>query len=165
MSKAFTKEDEGVPEPPLVPRRSPLPDGVQNYVTARGLELLRAERAQLDAERALIDVNRDDRARSLAVAAWLQRGLELDQRIASAVRVDPPVAASVVRFGSKVTVENEAGQAQRYEIVGVDEAEPAAGRIAFLSPLARTLLGASVGDEVSLVTPGGRQLLEVIAIE
>lgn len=165
MSKAFTKEDEGVPEPPLVPRRSPLPDGVTNYVTARGLELLRAERAQLDAERELIDANCDDAARAAALAAWVQRGLELDQRIVSAVRVEPPVASSVVRFGSTVTVENEAGQTQRYEIVGVDEAEPGAGRVAFLSPFAKALLGASVGDQVSLVTPGKRQQLEVIAID
>ena len=49
MSKAFTREDEGEPAP-LVSPRAPLPDGVPNYVTARGLARLEAELAELDGE-------------------------------------------------------------------------------------------------------------------
>jgi transcription elongation factor GreB len=165
MSKAFTKEDDGVPQPLSVPRRAPLPDGVPNYVTPRGRELLRAERLALETERAALESNADETARALSLAAWTARINELEARIQSAVCVEPASKPSVVRFGSKVTVTNEAGRTATYEIVGVDEAEPPAGRIAFVSPLARALLGAEVGDERSVVTPGKPQLLEVLAID
>jgi transcription elongation factor GreB len=99
------------------------------------------------------------------LSAWSQRASELDQRIASAVCIDPESQPKdTVRFGSRVTVSDEEGHEQTYEIVGVDEAEPQAGRINFLSPLARALLGASVGDEVTVRTPAKPKKLEVIAI-
>jgi transcription elongation factor GreB len=161
VSKAFTKEDSAVDEV-VVPPRAPLPDGVPNYVTPRGLELLRTEREALEAARAPLR-EAADTARLTALAARLH---EVERRIASAQCVEPPLGGSeVVRFGSVVTLLDDAGREQRYQIVGVDEAEPSSGKIAFLSPLARVLLGTQVGDSVRLEKPGGARELEVLAIE
>lgn len=167
MSKAFTKEDSA-PDEILVAHRPPLPAGVPNYVTPRGLELLRAERQALESARAALrsvtgpqDVAPDALTRLTALAARLT---ELDQRLASAQCVEPS-AGSVVRFGSSVTLLDAAGREQRYQIVGVDEADPEQGKVAFLSPLAKALLGAQVGDSVRFKKPGGTEELEVLALE
>jgi transcription elongation factor GreB len=69
-----------------------------------------------------------------------------------------------VRFGSTVTVVDQAGEQRSFEIVGVDEADPPRGKIAFLSPLAKALLGRQMGDSVTLRAPGGRQELEIVAV-
>jgi transcription elongation factor GreB len=170
VSKAFTKED-GAGEAPLVPPRAPLPPGVPNYVTPRGLELLRAERRELerarDAQSAAADgALGDDAARAQALGAFGARLRELDARIASAECIDAAAQSrDQVRFGAKVTLEDADGQTLVYEIVGVDEADPAAGRIAFSAPLARALLGASVGDEISVATPGKPKRLGVVSID
>lgn len=161
MSKAFTKEDSG-DEAPVVAPRAPLPEGVANYVTPRGLELLRAEKRTLEAARVALR----DAADAARLAGFSQRLFELEQRLASAECVEPLAdVPSVVRFGSQVTLKDDAGREQRYQIVGVDEAEPSAGRIAFLSPVARALLGAEVGDRVRLERPGPVRELEVLKIE
>ena len=65
---------------------------------------------------------------------------------------------------SEVVVESAAGE-KRYQIVGVDEADAAQGRISFVSPLARALLGRAAGDVVRLRTPRGDEELEVVAVE
>jgi transcription elongation factor GreB len=162
MSKAFTKEDSG-DEAPVVAPRAPLPPGVANYVTPRGLELLRAEKRTLEAARVAL---RDAPDAAPRLAALGQRLFELEQRLASAECVEPTAdVQSVVRFGSAVTLKDEAGREQCYQIVGVDEAEPSAGKIAFLSPVARALLGAEVGDRVRLERPGQPRELEVLKIE
>jgi transcription elongation factor GreB len=163
MSKAFTKED-AAPDVVVVPARAPLPAGVPNYVTARGLELLRAERRELELARAALE-RLDGTGQAPALTAWAARVFELEQRLSSAQLVVPAGdAGQVVRFGSKVTVMDHTGRSHDYEIVGVDEAEPASGRIAFLSPLAKALLGASVGEVVVLETPGKTRELEVVAV-
>ena len=164
MSKAFTKEDSA-PDAVVVPPRPPLPPGVPNYVTPRGLELLRAERRALEVARAALE-GMDGTGQAPALTAWAARMFELEQRLSSAQLV----AASgntgkVVRFGSKVTVMDHVGRSRQYEIVGVDEADPANGSIAFLSPLAKALLGTSVGDVVVFETPGKTQELEITAVE
>jgi transcription elongation factor GreB len=168
MSKAFTKEDSA-PDEILVARRPPLPPGVPNYVTPRGLELLRAERQALESARAALRTAADADARRVALATRLA---ELEQRIASAQCVEPVTGAAgatqgvtVARFGSSVRLLDEAGREQCYQIVGVDEADPEHGKVAFLSPLAKALLGARVGDTVRFKKPGGSEELEVLAIE
>ena len=161
MSKAFTKEDSAA-EDVVVPPRAPLPPGVPNYVTPRGLALLRAERQQLESARAALREAPDGAAQLAALAG---RFAELEQRLASAECVEPPrEPPTVVRFGCHVTLLDSAGREQHYQIVGVDEADPGAGKIAFLSPLARALLGAEVGDRVRLKKPGGSEQLELLAI-
>ncbi len=162
MSKAFTKEDSA-PDAVVVPPRSPLPPGVPNYVTPRGLELLRAERRALEAARTAIEQAADESRRASALASWSQRMAELDQRIASA-EVVAMGQRDVVRFGARVTVADAQGREHDYEIVGVDEADPALGKVAFLSPIAKALLGAEVGDSVTVRKPGGAERLEIVSV-
>lgn len=151
MSKAFTSE-ETADAPAIVAPRAPLPDGVPNYVTPRGLARLRDELAAL-------------RAQGLEPAALAQRRAELEERIASAEVVPLPTAPTdVVRFGARVTVRGESG-VRRHRIVGVDEADPAHGRIAFVAPLARALLGRAVGDTVLLRAPRGDEEMEIVAVD
>jgi transcription elongation factor GreB len=163
MSKAFTSEE---PTPEIVvPPRPPLPVGMPNYVTPRGLASLRAERQKLEAARAALDTGPDE-GRAALHAAWAARMLELEARLSSAELIEPsPSTTGVVRFGAKVTVRDEAGRSKTFEIVGVDEADPALGKIAFLSPLAKAVLGAEVGDVVAFETPGRVQELEITASE
>lgn len=170
MSKAFTKDDAD--EAPLVPRRAPLPDGVPNHVTPRGLRLLRAEHTRLEAERRSADAQaRDDGdGAPHRLAALDQRLADLAERIAGARPVDPArVATDQVRFATQVTLRTldgeRPGEVRRVQIVGVDEADPAAGRIAFTAPLARAVLGSEVGDVVTLETASGEEEIEVVAIE
>ncbi len=168
MSKAFTK-DEAPEAPLLVRRRAPLPDGVPNWVTRRGLELLRGERAALDGERvrlAAADPDDPERARRLAVAG--ARLADLDARIASARVVDPTdQPPDDVRFGATVTLRvttDCGGEERRLTIVGVDEADPARGRVAFVAPIARAILGLRAGEVATLRTGRGDEELEVLAI-
>jgi transcription elongation factor GreB len=167
LSKAFTSEDDAGPAP-VVPPRAPLPEGVPNYVTARGLARLHDERAALAAERAAAEREPEGAPRAQALAALAALRAQLEARIASAELVPPPDGATdVVRFGATVTVEGAAGARPpraRWQIVGVDEADPAAGRLAFVSPLARALLGRRVGDTVTLRTPRGEEELEILAV-
>src|SRR5262245_13703583 len=108
MSKAFTKEGDGGGEPEeSLARRAPLPSDTPNYVTARGLALLRAELVQLEAERAALEGGPGDSRR----AAWLRAGArigELAARIACAVPVAPPADdRERVLFGARVRVRRE----------------------------------------------------------
>jgi transcription elongation factor GreB len=160
VSKAFTDE-EAAPLPPVVRPRAPLPEDVPNYVTERGLASLRAELAELAAEAGLA---RGERSAAEAAALALRRA-ELETRIASAEVValagpDEPA----IRFGATVTVAGGAGE-RRYQIVGVDEADAARGKLSFVSPLARALLGRTAGDVVRLRTPRGEEELEILAVE
>ncbi len=165
MNKAFTKED-AVDEPDIVPARAPLPQGTPNYVTARGLSLLRRELAALDAERARVDALGPGVERSRALAHVIARRSALEERIASAIWVDPTQQPrNEARFGAKVKVAAETGTTHVYQIVGVDEADPQAGLIAFVSPLAKALSGREVGETVTLRTPRGEEEIEVLAID
>jgi transcription elongation factor GreB len=163
MSKAFTREEV---EPPLVVApRAPLPEGVPNYVTARGLARLREELIGLEAELANAAQEPDGAGREPAQAALVMRRAELEHRIASAELVEPPSEPTdTVRFGATVSIDG-AGGLRRYWIVGVDEADPASGRIAFVSPLARALVGRVAGDIVRVRTPRGEEELEIVSVE
>jgi transcription elongation factor GreB len=156
MSKAFTSEETDVMD--VVAPRAPLPEGTPNYVTPRGHSLLREERAELASKRARAEAGGD----VAAMNALGARLAALDERLASAQIVETsPV--DVVRFGARVSVRTE-DREQTYRIVGVDEADPTKGDIAFTSPIARALLGHEIGDEVTVRTPRGNETLEVLAI-
>ncbi len=158
MSRAFVKE--GVEAPPLVVPRAPLPDGVQNYVTRRGLSRLHEERRALEAQRP------DATGEASAVASYQARLGALDERIASAVVPDPAeLPQDEVRFSAAVTLRGAHGEARRYRIVGVDEADVSAGRIAFTAPLARALAGKRVGDVVTVRQRQSELELEIEAID
>jgi len=87
---------------------------------------------------------------------------ELEAKVGAAEVIDPPSQGDRVTFGSTVLLEDENGKEHRYWIVGSDEAEPAQGRISILSPLARTLIGKSVGDTVTAQLPGGTKTFEIV---
>jgi len=163
MSKAFTDEEAGE-DAPIVAPRAPLPPGVPNYVTARGLARLREELAALQGERARADALANEKQRGRALGALTQRRVALERRIATAELVRPPSESlERVRFGAAVTVAGAGGE-RRYEIVGVDEADPAIGKLAFTSPLARALIGRAAGDSVRLYTPRGPEDVEITAV-
>jgi transcription elongation factor GreB len=166
VSKAFTKDDSS-DAPLVVPARSPLPAGVTNYVTPRGLARLRDELGRLRFERGRLESRSGDTDVPRELATAVARVAELEDRLACAQLVEatqPSAPRDHVRFGATVTVRTEGGDERTYEVVGVDEADIATGRVAFVAPLARALLGKRVGDVVTLRTPRGEEELEVVSI-
>lgn len=160
MSRAFVKEDgpdnEPLPDLPISPH--------PNYVTPRGLAALRDRLAATQADLARLKA-RAERLDKLPEKAAERDIRYLEARLRSAIPVDPAdQPRDEVAFGARVTVADEDGRQTVYEIVGEDEADAGAGRIAPQAPLARALLGARVGDVVEWRRPAGRLELEVIAI-
>jgi transcription elongation factor GreB len=157
MSKAFKGEDASE-APLLVPPRAPLPDGQPNYVTPRGLAALRREHEALAHERARLESAEGGEDRTRALAAIGLRLAALDDRLACAQVVDPAgQPRDEVRFGATVTLRGASGDERRYTIVGVDEADAKAGRLAFAAPLARALLGKRAGEFAAVRTPRGEE--------
>lgn len=160
MSVAFTKEQDyeaaaaDLPDRPISPH--------PNLVTASGLEqieaALAAARAAYSAAQARGGVDADRTAMARAT-----RDLRYwSARRGSAQLVEPSAEAedAVLAFGGAVTFEREDGRVQTFRITGEDEADPTQGRVSYLSPLARALLGKRVGDEA--VVAG--QSVEITAI-
>ena len=162
MSKAFTKDEgEGASEALALPLGAPLPPGARNYVTPAGAAALRARMSE--AQAAL------DRARasgdSARVQAAQQRLEFVTQRAAVMEEVLPPASTGgPVRFGASVVTNDEEGRERQVQIVGIDEADAAHGRVSWTSPLARALLGHLTGDEVRVETPQGFTALEILEI-
>ncbi|WP_026462399.1 GreA/GreB family elongation factor [Adhaeribacter aquaticus] len=169
MSRAFVKEDDAG-EPPIIPPRPALPPATPNYVTPRGLELLRAELTALEAERTRIEVNREDEANRTRQLSIINNQLSaLTSRIASAKVVDlQKQPADEVRFGAIVRLKTisggKPGSEKQFTIVGVDEASVAAGRIAFIAPIARAIQGARLHDLVTLQLGRNQEVVKVIDI-
>jgi len=92
---------------------------------------------------------------------------ELEDKISRAEVIDPTkLSGSVVKFGATITLADEdTDEESKYQIVGQDESDIKAGRLSITSPLARALIGKSVGDSVEVSTPGGSKLYEVVAVE
>ncbi|MDO9253261.1 MAG: transcription elongation factor GreB [Hydrogenophaga sp.] len=178
MSKAFTKEsdqdEEGdLPSPPPVP-------GGKNYITRAGYDRLRAELFTLiDDERPKIveivhwAASNGDRSENGDYLYGKKRLREIDRRIRFLTRrleIAEVVDASLhhggdqVFFGVTVTYADGSGAETTVTILGVDEADSAQGQISWVSPVARALLKAKVGDVVRLVVPGGTQELEVLSV-
>lgn len=158
MSRAFVKEGDGALDPlPDLPV-SPHP----NHVTARGLASLKARLLDRQGELARLRA-RSDRLDKLPEAAAERDIRYLEARLRTAILVEPqPLDA--VAFGHAVTVADSTGRETTYEIVGEDESDASAHRIAPQSPLARALIGAQVGDVVRWPRPSGAVELEILAI-
>ncbi|MEW6645036.1 MAG: transcription elongation factor GreA [Pseudomonadota bacterium] len=159
MSVAFTKEESAeTASETLLPDRpiSPHP----NLVTAAGLGILEAQlkaaREAYDAAQKIEDVNERRRQGALP----LRDVRYLSARVRTAQVVAHPTAFDTVAFGCTVTFSRDDGRVQTYRIVGEDEAEPKEGSISFVSPMARLLMGKSVGDVIE--TSG--QEIEIVAI-
>lgn len=165
MSRGFVREDDQE-EAPFIPPRAPLPEGVANYVTPRGLELLRAERTALEQERANASGSDDERRRVQAEVDG--RSALLQERINSARVVDPATDHEEVRFGCTVSLlqlnSPQAGVERSWTIVGVDEASVKEQRIAFTSPLARALMGKRVNEIAELNNGPLPQRFHILAI-
>jgi len=87
---------------------------------------------------------------------------ELETKVGNAEVIDPPTSGDRITFASTVLLEDESGKEIRYQIVGSDETDPPRGRISVLSPLARTLIGKSVGDRVTAQVPGGKKTFDIV---
>lgn len=159
MSVAFTKEDSAeTASETLLPDR-PISDA-PNLVTPEGLAALEqqrdAARAAYDAAMLIEDVN--ERRRQ---AANPLRDLRyFAERVRTAQLVPASETPGEVAFGSTVTFERDDGRRQSYRIVGEDQADPKAGTISYVSPIARALIGKTVGEVVSV----GAMELEVVAV-
>jgi transcription elongation GreA/GreB family factor len=150
--QAFIKEnDETLDELPDRPV-SPNP----NFVTAEGLAAIEAQLARLQQDYARAQ-GASDRAALVALSRELRYWIA---RKASAQVVATPVNPTNVQFGSTVTILRDEGPRQSYRIVGEDEADPAKGKISYVSPVARALMGRQVGHIVRV----GNSDLELIAI-
>lgn len=165
MSRGFVKEGDQE-ETPIIPPRAALPEGVTNYVTPTGMKLLHSEREQLEKACATLPTTHEQQRRvELAV---LNGKLDLlNERIASARILDPakqPI--NEVRFGATVTYKIAPSPTpQTFQIVGVDEADIAKRKIAFVAPIAVALTGHTVGDIVPFKLGAEVKTLEVISIE
>ena len=165
MSKAFTRESDDAPDLPITPRRSSLPPGAKNYLTPEGERQLRDELNRLtQVERPRLASASEDAEAKRLVQGVDQRIADLQQCLQSAVVVPPPAAGEErVRFGATVTVRERSGEA-RYRIVGVDEADFDRGWVSWLSPIAKTLLNARLGQKVRFKFPSGEEELEIVGI-
>ena len=161
MSRAHVRETDG-DEPEDLPE---LPLSTQpNYVTPRGLALLLRRHAERERELASLKA---DASNVRQRRAQIERELRwLAARIASAQPIDTMGrGGDRVAFGAQVGVLDEDGRASRYRIVGEDEADPEAGRISWISPLARALIGARIGEIVTWERPAGAVDVEVASID
>ncbi len=179
MSKAFTKESENDLDDDLETTDA-LPPGTKNYITRKGFDRLQAE---------LRHLKRVERPKVVETVAWAagngdrsengdyiygkKRLREIDRRmrflgkrLEIAEVVDPArqTKRDQVFFGATVTYENKAGEERTVRIVGVDEAQSELGEISWVSPVARALLKAEVGNQVEVRTPNGPEMLEIVDI-
>ncbi|HWA38087.1 MAG TPA: transcription elongation factor GreB [Burkholderiales bacterium] len=179
MSKAFTKESSGdddddgsadLPEPST--------PGGKNYITPEGFERLQAERRRLvETERPEVvkvvswAASLGDRSENADYTYGKRRLREIDRRVRFLIkRLE---AAEVVHssgrdtdqvfFGAQVRVRGRDGE-RTVRIVGVDEVEPAQGRISWISPVAKALLKSREGDTVTVRTPAGEEKIEILEV-
>lgn len=150
-----------------------------NYITPAGFRKLQDEFRQLF---------HDERPKLVETVAWAagngdrsengdyiygkrrlreidKRLLFLRDRIEAAQVVDPTtVKSEKVVFGATVKIEDEDGETKTYQIVGEDELEPGKNRVSWKSPMAKALLGKSVGDEIEINRPSGILIAEILEI-
>ena len=180
MNKAFVKEPEGDEDDEGAAGLPPLPAGARNYVTPAGYQRLRAElMTLLDVERPKMvetvswAAKNGDRSENGDYLYGKKRLREIDRRIRFLTKrldiaevADPTVhhGSDQVFFGATVSYAQASGQERTITIMGIDEADSLAGQVSWVSPIARALLKARVGDEVNLVTPGGVERIEVVDV-
>jgi transcription elongation factor GreB len=179
MSKAFTKETDGDDEDAAEDAPA-LPIGTKNYMTPQGFAMLRAEyRHLLRVERPkMVEVvswaaGNGDRSENGDYIYGKKRLREIDRRVhflskrleASEV-VDPARRTNFDQafFGATVTYATQDDKEHTVTIVGIDEADVDKGQVSWISPIARALLKARVGDSVDIRTPAGPETIEVVRI-
>jgi transcription elongation factor GreB len=180
MSKAFTKEVDDAEGDELEPDPGPaLPPGTKNYITPAGHQRLREELAQLwEVERPkLVETiawaaSNGDRSENADYLYGKRRLREVDRRIrflSKRLEIADVVDNAGqdhdrVYFGATVTYADRSGNERTISIVGMDEVDPARGRVSWVAPVAKALLKAREGDVVVVRTPGGAEEIEVVAL-
>ena len=179
MNKAFTKEsdsdddDEDIALPAM-------PQGTRNYMTPEGYARLRAEFMELlDVERPkIVEVvswaaKNGDRSENGDYLYGKKRLREIDRRLRFLTKrldiaevADPSIhhGKDQVFFGATVSYANAKGEERTITIKGIDESDSLNGEVSWIAPIARALLKARVGDEVSLMTPAGVEKIEVVEV-
>lgn len=163
MSRGFVKEDDlehagtDLPERPVSEH--------PNYVTPLGLRQLETETARLEALRAKLSPKKEDPIVQQQLG-MVERDLRYFQaRLEQAILVDAVEGEKEkVVFGTTVQMEDEDGEFHTFTIVGEDEADIAAHKVSWVSPLAKALLGHKVGDTVVWRRPAGDMNLEITDI-
>lgn len=164
MSRGFVKEDDlehagtDLPERPLSEH--------PNYVTSLGLQQLQQQVERLGQERQQLLPRKDDPTVSQRLG-MVERDIRyFEARLEQVIVVEPSTQPSdKVLFGATVSVEDENGEPQVFTIVGEDEADIAAHKVSWVSPLARALLGHKVGENVTWKRPAGNMILEITNID
>ncbi|MBK4736266.1 transcription elongation factor GreB [Noviherbaspirillum pedocola] len=180
MNKAFVKEGEGDEDDDLSAAMPQIPQGAKNYITPSGYRRIKDELLQLiDVERPEVvkvvhwAASNGDRSENGDYIYGKRRLREIDRRIRFLTKrmdlaevVDPSVhhGSDQVFFGATVTYANAAGEEHTVTIVGIDELDPLHGKISWVSPVARALTKARIGDAVTLVTPAGKDELEILDV-
>jgi transcription elongation factor GreB len=181
MNKAFTRESDAEDDDGDGDAAAPaLPAGTRNYMTPAGYRRLREElMALLDVERPKMvetvswAAKNGDRSENGDYLYGKKRLREIDRRIRFLTRrldvaevADPSVhhGSDQVFFGARVTYADERGDERTVTIKGIDEADSLHGEVSWVSPIARALLKAREGDEVTLHTPAGAQRIEVLKV-
>ena len=181
MNKAFTREDATeAPDDDELEGAPPIPAGSRNYMTPGGFARLKAELDRLvGTERpALVATvawaaSNGDRSENGDYLYGKKRLREIDRRIRFLTRrldiaevADPSAhhGRDQVFFGATVTYANQKGDERTITIKGIDEADNQQGEVSWISPIARTLLRARVGDVLQLPTPAGVREIEVMDV-
>ncbi|MBN8493973.1 MAG: transcription elongation factor GreB [Burkholderiales bacterium] len=180
MSKAFTRESDAEDDEDGDAALPALPAGARNYMTPAGYRRLRQELMELlDVERPKMvetvswAAKNGDRSENGDYLYGKKRLREIDRRIRFLTRrldiaevADPSAhhGSDQIFFGATVTYANAQGEERTITIKGIDEADSLQGEVSWVSPIARTLLKAREGDELTLQTPAGPQHIEVLAV-
>lgn len=178
MSKAFTRESDSAEEDEIDP--APAPGIDRFYMTPAGYARLKAEL------KSLLEVERPETVRTVSWAAsngdrsengdyiyGKRRLREIDRRVRFLIKrlENAEVVDSAGRdvdqvfFGATVSVRASSGVERTLTIVGLDEVDPARGRVSWISPVAKALLKSRPGEVVMLRSPGGSEELEVVEVK
>ena len=180
MNKAFVKESNDADDDDLDLAQPQIPAGTKNYMTPAGHKRMRDELLHL------IDVERPDVVKLVSWAAsngdrsengdyiyGKRRLREIDRRIrfltkrldlAEVVDASRQENVDQVFFGATVEYATEDGETHTVTIVGVDEVDLDRGHVSWISPVARALLKARIGDTVTLNTPAGPEQIDVLDV-
>jgi transcription elongation GreA/GreB family factor len=164
VSRAFVNEDL------QSEAQSELPERPQsehpNYVTPQGLAALERRHANLVAERSALSDDGDALRHKAAMSRIDRNARYLAVRIDRAILVHPDAQPrDEVAFGASVRVCDSNGEEHTFAIVGEDEADAGLGKVSWVSPLAKALMGARIEETVTWRRPSGNIELEILSIE
>lgn len=180
MNKAFVKESSEENDDDLDAAQPAIPPGAKNYITPAGYRRLRDELLHLiDVERPEVvklvswAASNGDRSENGDYIYGKRRLREIDRRIRFLTKrldlaeiVDSSKQENIdqVFFGASVDYASEDGEAHTVTIVGIDEVDLDHGRVSWVSPIARALVKARIGDQVTLHTPAGPEPIDILDV-